>query len=392
MRESGDGIVRVMRIIARMNIGGPAIQISGLMEGISSKHFLHVLYTGNCTPDEKDYLESTSSNIPAIKIKSLGRNLNFKNDVLTLIILVREIRRLKPHIIHTHTFKAGFLGRVASLISFQKSIRVHTYHGHLLDSYFGYFKRYILIFLERLLSIFTHQLVAVGEKVKLDLLGVGIGTSKKFIVIPPGITINKLPSKLDSMQYFNLDPSKLYCAFIGRFTSVKRLDRFLDVAYETKKRNIGVNFILVGNGYELPEIEERIKHENLPVKVLGWQVNIEKVLTCTDIVMLTSDNEGTPISLVQASMAGIPVISTDVGSVSEVVLNNETGILTSKNILEIADAIETLSQDETLRKKLGKNGRLKSFKKFGTERMIKDHEKLYKNLLIKPIPSPQFKH
>ena len=312
--------------------------------------------------------------------------------MLTLIILVREIRRLKPHIIHTHTFKAGFLGRVASLISFQKSIRVHTYHGHLLDSYFGYSKRYTLIFLERLLSIFTHQLVAVGEKVKLDLLGVGIGTSKKFIVIPPWITINKLPSKLDSMQYFNLDPSKLYCAFIGRFTSVKRLDRFLDVAYETKKRNIGVNFILVGNGYELPEIEERIKHENLPVKVLGWQVNIEKVLTCTDIVMLTSDNEGTPISLVQASMAGIPVISTDVGSVSEVVLNNETGILTSKNILEIADAIETLSQDETLRKKLGKNGRLKSFKKFGTKRMIKDHEKLYKNLLIKPIPSPQFKH
>ncbi len=373
-----------MRIIARMNVGGPAVQVSGLMRGFNRREFDQRLYTGFCGADEADYLNQVAIDVSANRINGLGRRVNLRGDIRALLSLIKAIREFKPHIIHTHTAKAGFLGRIASLLSFQKSIRVHTYHGHLLSGYFGSFKRFLIIIAERSLAVFTQQLLAVGEKVRQDLLDVGIGKKEKFSLMPPGLKLAGLPPKTESQAFFGLNSYRLQCAYIGRVTQIKRPDRFLDVVSEIKKRQINLDFFIVGDGELLEVCRDRIMAENLPVKVLGWQSNIEKVLSAADIVVLTSDNEGTPLSLIQAGMAGIPVVSTNVGSVPEVVLDNTTGLITSLEVQEIADTLEKLVSDKALRAQLGIAAHEFTLANYGVQRLVQDHEVLYKKLLSSP--------
>ena len=376
--------IRVMRIIARMNVGGPAVQVSGLMRGFNSNEFEHRLYTGFCATDEADYLDSIATDIKAIRIDGLGRRVSLLGDIRAFLSLVKAIREFKPIIIHTHTAKAGFLGRLASLVSLQKSVRVHTFHGHLLNGYFGSFKRTLVVIAEKALAFATQQLLAVGNKVRQDLLEAGIGSKEKFGLMPPGLAIGNLPSKNDALTFFGLNNERLQCAFIGRVTQIKRPDRFLDVVSEIKKRNISLDFFIAGDGELLEACRERIIAEDLPVKVLGWQSNIEKVLSAADIVVLTSDNEGTPLSLIQAGMAGLPVVSTNVGSVPEVVLDKATGLITSLDVQEIADALEILVSDKALRAQLGIAAHEFTLANFGVQRLIQDHEVLYKKLLSSP--------
>ena len=376
--------IRVMRIIARMNVGGPAVQVSGLMRGFNSNEFEHRLYTGFCATDEADYLDSVATDIKAIRIDGLGRRVSLRGDIRAFLSLVKAIREFKPDIIHTHTAKAGFLGRLASLVSLQKSVRVHTFHGHLLNGYFGSFKRTLVVIVEKTLAFITRQLLAVGDKVRQDLLEAGIGSKEKFGLMPPGLAIGNLPSKNDALTFFGLNNERLQCAFIGRVTQIKRPDRFLDVVSEIKKRNISLDFLIAGDGELLEACRERIIAEDLSVKVLGWQSNIEKVLSAADIVVLTSDNEGTPLSLIQAGMAGLPVVSTNVGSVPEVVLDNATGLITSLDVQEIADALEKLVSDKALRAQLGIAAQEFTLANFGVQRLVQDHEVLYKKLLSSP--------
>jgi glycosyltransferase involved in cell wall biosynthesis len=376
--------IRVMRIIARMNVGGPAVQVSGLMRGFNGTEFDHRLYTGFCAIDEADYLDSVATDVKANRIEGLGRRVSLSGDIRAFLALVRVIRGFKPHIIHTHTAKAGFLGRLASLVSFQKSVRVHTFHGHLLNGYFGSFKRTLVVVAEKFLASITQQLLAVGDKVRQDLLEAGIGSKGKFGLMPPGLALGNLPSKNDAVTFFGLNNQRLQCAFIGRVTQIKRPDRFLDVVGEIKKRSISLDFLIAGDGELLEGCRERIIAENLPVKVLGWQSNIEKVLSAADIVVLTSDNEGTPLSLIQAGMAGLPVVSTNVGSVPEVVLNNVTGLIASLDVQEIADALEKLVRDNALRALLGSAAHEFTLANFGVQRLVHDHQALYKKLLSSP--------
>jgi glycosyltransferase involved in cell wall biosynthesis len=164
-------------------------------------------------------------------------------------------------------------------------------------------------------------------------------------------------------------------------TQIKRPDRFLDVVSEIKKRNIELNFFIAGDGELLDKCRDRVKLEDLPVTILGWQSDIERVLSAADMVVLTSDNEGTPLSLIQAGMAGLPVVSTKVGSVPEVVLNGTTGIVTSLDVLEIANALEKLCRDKELRDRLGKAAQEFTLSNFGVDRLVQDHEELYKRLI-----------
>ena len=373
--------IKVMRLIARMNVGGPAVQVSELIRGFNSNEFEHRLYTGFCAKDEADYLDSVATDFKAIRINGLGRRVSLLGDIRAFLSLVKAIREFKPNIIHTHTAKAGFLGRLASLVSLQKSVRVHTFHGHLLNGYFGTFKRTLVVVAEKALAFATQQLLAVGNKVRQDLLEAGIGSKEKFGLMPPGLAIGNLPSKNDALTFFGLNNERLQCAFIGRVTQIKRPDRFLDVVSEIKKRDISLDFFIAGDGELLEACRERIIAEDLPVKVLGWQSNIEKVLSAADIVVLTSDNEGTPLSLIQAGMAGLPVVSTNVGSVPEVVLDNATGLITSLDVQKIADALEKLFTDKALRERLGHTAQQFTLANFGVERLVHDHEELYKTLL-----------
>ena len=380
-RERASRPIRVLRIIARMNVGGPAVQVSGLMRGLDSTQFEHRLLTGYCNADEADYLLEAATDIPVTRIDGLGRSIKPIADMTALIEIVKLIREFKPDIVHTHTAKAGVLGRIASIVSFHSSLRVHTFHGHLLHGYFGKFKTKIVILIERILAVFTHQLLAVGKKVQDELIEVGVGNVKKFALMPPGLLLGKIPETAQAKSELGLNRDLLYCSFIGRVTDIKRPDRFLDVVSELVKRNVKIQFFIAGDGNLLAETKLRIERESLPVVCLGWRIDIERIIGASDIVILTSDNEGTPLSLIQAGMAGVPVVSTNVGSVSEVVLNGETGLITELDVKAIADAVETLVISGELRQKLGSAARKFTADNFSVARLVKDHEALYRKLI-----------
>jgi glycosyltransferase involved in cell wall biosynthesis len=373
--------VRVLRVIARMNVGGPAVQVSGLMRGFDARVFEQELVTGYCAADEADYLEKVATDIKAVRIDGLGRSIKPRADLTVLFAIIKEIRRFKPEVIHTHTAKAGVVGRIASILSGHKSIRVHTFHGHLLNGYFGSGKTKLVILVEKILALFTDQLLAVGAKVKDDLLAVGIGNQNKFGVMPPGLQLAEVPSRSSARKALGLNENVTYCAFIGRITQIKRPDRFLDVVAEVKSRGIDLHFIVAGAGELLQYCQDRAKAENLPVTFLGWREDIEVVLAAADFVLLTSDNEGTPLSLIQAGMVGIPVVATNVGSTNEIVVNGETGLLTDLSIDQLANAVAKVATDSVSRGKMGAAGKEYTLARYGVDRLVKDHQDLYLRLL-----------
>ena len=373
--------IRVMRIIARMNVGGPAVQVSGLMRGFDAQVFEQELMTGYCAADEADYLEKVATDVNAERIDGLGRSIKPRADLTALFAIIKEIRRFKPDVIHTHTAKAGVVGRIASIFSGHKSVRVHTFHGHLLNGYFGTGKTKLVILVEKFLALFTDQLLAVGVKVKDDLLAVGIGNPNKFGVMPPGLQLAEVPSRSSARKTIGLNDDAIYCAFIGRITQIKRPDRFLDVIADVKSRGIDLHFIVAGAGELMQYCQDRTKAENLPVTFLGWREDIEVVLAAADFVLLTSDNEGTPLSLIQAGMVGIPVVATNVGSTNEIVVDGETGLLTDLSVKELSDAVAKVSTNSALRVKLGAAGKELTLARYGVARLVKDHQDLYLRLL-----------
>jgi len=379
--------IRVMRIIARMNVGGPAVQVSGLMREMDRDDFDQRLYTGFCTADEADYLETVATDVNATRILGFGRRVSLSGDLKAFFSLIKEIRSFKPHVIHTHTAKAGFLGRLASILSLNPSIRVHTFHGHLLNGYFKGFKRFLIIMTEKALAHFTHQLLAVGDQVRADLLEAGIGDLRKFGLMPPGLKINKLPDKNTSLEFYGLKKAKLHCALIGRVTRIKRPDRFLDVVSELKQRGVDLDFFIAGDGELMDQCREKIQRDNLPVTILGWQSDIERILSAADIVILTSDNEGTPLCLIQAGMASLPVVTTGVGSVPEIVIDKVSGFITSLDVNDLADALCKLVNSPGLRQQMGKSAKEYTTVNFGLNRLVHDHEELYKRLLVSTVIS-----
>jgi glycosyltransferase involved in cell wall biosynthesis len=385
MRQSRDNNsdkrIKVMRIIARMNVGGPAVQVSGLMRGLSATDFEHCLYAGYCAVDEADYIKEQAPDVQAIQLDGLGRKVNPRADFLILFKLIREIRRFKPDIIHTHTAKAGVIGRLASVFSLHSSIRVHTFHGHLLSGYFSPLVTSLVVSIERVLAFKTHVLVSVGEKVRDELLAKKIGIFSKYRIFPPGLVLKPLVTRGIALESLGLEPGYVYVSFIGRTTQIKRPDRFLEMVELVSHKNKNIKFIVAGGGDLLETCQKTAIENNLPIFFLGWRSDIENILSASDIVVLTSDNEGTPISLIQAGLAGKPTVSTNVGSVKEIVLDGKTGLITELTPESLTFAVNSLAGDEAKRVKFGSAASVHTHANYGVDRLVKDHAELYKELM-----------
>jgi len=372
---------RILRVIARINVGGPAIQITGLMQNLPAKSFEQKLLTGFCEKDEVDYLQVNDLSLTRTQIVGFGRRVNFFSDLKVLFMIIREIRGFNPQIIHTHTAKAGVLGRMAAILSCRRQLRVHTYHGHLLHGYFGGFKTRLVILIERFLARFTDSLVTVGSQVREDLLAAKIGYFEQYRVIGPGLEIGELPKRVSSLNSFNLLEDKFTVTWIGRAVPVKAPHRILEIAKECGLRGLRVQFVIVGEGPLLSDLKSLANEKNLPVTFLGWQSDIEKILSFSDLVLLTSENEGTPVALIQAQMAGIPVLATDVGSASEVMINGQSGFCLKYSAKDFADKIELLSKSADMRLSFGAAGESNARNNFSLRRLISDHTDLYQDLI-----------
>jgi glycosyltransferase involved in cell wall biosynthesis len=372
--------IKVVHIVTRMNTGGVAVLIGNLMTGLDPDKFDLTLIAGSCDSTEEDYLEKIATSIPFVKVESLQRAISPRQDFVTFVKLWKILRDIKPNIVHTHTSKAGLIGRTVSRLAAPRAKRIHTFHGHLLDGYFSPFKTKLITNIEGMLAKNTHALIAMGNQVKNDLLKVGVGSESKFRVFFPGLKAVAVHSKTESKKILGLDSSLTTCLFIGRLTQIKRPDRLLDAIAILKAKQLQFEFLIAGDGELSEYVSTRISREELPVKTLGWVKDTSKAFSASDIMVLCSDNEAVSLVLIEGSQYGLPLVSTNVGSVSDVVIDHSTGYLTESTAESLADAIEKLVRDPRLRQMMGAAGKAHAERYFSLDRMIKDQSDLYRSL------------
>jgi glycosyltransferase involved in cell wall biosynthesis len=374
-----DRPLRVLRVIARMNVGGPALQVSGLMDGLDPARFTSELVTGFVDEGEADFLDVRAPHLRARRIDGLGRSVRPTSDVAALARLVAEVRRFRPDIVHTHTAKAGVLGRLAAKTARVPGV-VHTFHGHLLHGYFSPAVTRAVVQTERMLARGSTRLVAVGQQVRDDLLAAGIGTAAKYVVVPPGLHLPAAPPRAESRRLLDLPADGPVVTLVARLTSIKRPERFVAVAEALAARHPAATFVICGEGDLLGALREQAAPLGARVRFLGWRADVETVYAATDVVVLTSDNEGMPVSLIEAAMCGVPAVTTDVGSAAEVVLHEQTGLLVPVSVPALVDAVDQLLTDDALRARLAAAGGPRARSLFGVERLVADTERLYEDI------------
>lgn len=381
--DTHDDRIRVMRIIARMNVGGPAIQVCAIAQGLPSNEFNQILLTGSCEPGETDYLELNAIQLSRVKLPELRRSINLLSDLKALLFIRRQLLTFKPEILHTHTFKAGFLGRVAALTTRIPMVKIHTFHGHLLDGYLKGLKFWILIKIERFLATKTNVLVTVGNKVMTDLIASGIGKTEQYLVIPPGFPMEYSMESEAKARNFKERKAEFRCVWVGRLVEIKRPDRLIEISRILKERNSGILISVIGDGPMRKELEAKVIRELLPVEFLGWQQNVHAFISQADVLILTSANEGTPLSIIEAQRLGKPVVATNVGSVSEILSHGKSGFILEFDAMDFAEKLEILRGDNDMYLQFSKYAKDLSSKRFLPERLVADHARLYKNSIYR---------
>jgi glycosyltransferase involved in cell wall biosynthesis len=361
--------MRVLHVIARLNVGGTARYITQLANELPKHGIETFVATGFVQGAEVE--DESAKSINLIRVSSMGRSINPIKDHFARKQLDKIIAEVKPDIIHTHTFKAGYVIRMKKL-----SVPViHTFHGHLLDDpEFTGFKSKIIIELERMLAKKSAKLVTVGRRVSEELLEQKIGYRTQYVNIPPGVVPVNLTPKEQALKNLNLeDEGKPLVGWIARVTGVKNPMRALEVADAMPD----TRFIMAGGGDLLEQVKAAAPSN---VTVVGW-AEAADLFGAADIILSTSENEGMPVALIEAQLAGKPVVATDVGSVSEVILNHETGIVTNKNAGSIASALESLVIDRAKREEMGRLAVARAQALFSVDRMINAHIELYKSIV-----------
>ena len=361
--------MRVLHVIARLNVGGTARYITQLANELPKHGIETFVATGFVQGAEVE--DPSAQSIDLIRIPAMGRSIRPIKDHLARRQLDKIIREVKPDIIHTHTFKAGYVIRMKK----QSIPVIHTFHGHLLDDpEFSGFKSKIIVELERKFAKSSAKLVTVGRRVADELLEQKIGHRAQFVNIPPGVVAVTVTPKALALQNLNLEiNSAPIVGWIARVTGVKNPMRALEVAEAMPD----TRFVMAGGGDLLEEVKSKAPAN---LSVIGW-ADAADLFGAADIILSTSENEGMPVALIEAQLAGKPVVATDVGSVSEVILNHETGIVTNKNAGSIASAVESLVIDKAKREEMGRLATARAQALFSVDRMINAHIELYKSIV-----------
>jgi glycosyltransferase involved in cell wall biosynthesis len=365
-----------------MNLGGVAVLLSDLHKSLAAPEFSHTLITGVCAENEIDILDENAEDLNLIQIKTMSRAPSLFGDILAFLSMRKVIKHLSPDIVHTHTSKAGVLGRIAT-ISLRKNISiVHTYHGHHLYGYFSKFIVNIIILVERLISLKTDVIVADSKQVMDDLKKVKVGSKNIWRVIPPGIRSFEIMSQGDARREINIEANVFAICWIGRFAEIKNPMLAL-TSYNQLPSKIrdSSKLIMVGEGTLLPECKEYSEKNNLNVVFPGWESNIGPYLAASNILLITSTNEGFGMVIAEAGFFAVPSLSTDVGGVREFIEDGVNGILTQADPIDIASHITTLSSNLKRVIRLGKMAQKTTLEKFTVETYVSEHKKLYRELI-----------
>ncbi len=406
--------IKVVRFIARLNIGGPSIHVYLLTTGLNEKKFSSVLVTGKISPQEGDmgYLFDNFSEKQPTVIRELQREISPAMDFKAFFQILRILTREDPDIVHTHTAKAGTSARIAvmahNLFRGKKTQLVHTFHGHVFRSYFSSIKSRMFIWIERFLAKSTDVIISLSRTQKEEL-------SEKFR-IAPATKIKIIPLGFDLTSFLQGEGLKgkfraslgirddtLLIGIIGRLVPVKNHIMFFDAAkmFLAENPEVMVKFVVVGDGELREELERYAKREGLSEHILfcGWRRDLPEIYADVDVLALTSLNEGTPVSIIEAMAASTPVIATDAGGVFDL-LGEKNGHPTSggfvvcdrgvlcrkKDPIGFAKGLQYLVELDNIKRE-ALLGEARTFVKqtFSDRRLLKDMESLYLGLMKKTV-------
>ena len=391
--------IKILRILNRFNVGGPVYNATYLTKYLNSDLYETLLIGGKPEKHEQsaDYILNDLE-VPFNELKYMRRAISPLFDLISLIQIVIIIYKYKPNIIHTHAAKSGLLGRLASLFYYKRVKVIHTYHGNVFEGYFSNFKNRILLFIERFLAKKSTKIIAISKLQSHDLIyKYKICEKEKIEIVPLGFDLDRFTENTNFKREklrkeFNVNNSIILITIIGRVVPIKNHQLFIDVInYCKNKSTRKIKAIIVGDGSETEKIIDyainnklsySYKDVNKECDVLftSWRSDIDSILAASDIACLTSLNEGTPVSIIESMASGTASISTNVGGVSDIIEDNISGIVSSKELDDYGENLLKMIEDDNLRLKLAKNGKSISLKNYNYNKLVFNIEVLYQKL------------
>ena len=381
------GSVRLVRVFSRLNIGGPSLHVILLSAGLRTRGYETRLIVGRESPREGNMLPlAAEKGVVCEAMAGLGREIAPFSDLRALVGLQRLMRGWRPTIVHTHTAKAGLLGRLAARLA-GVPVVVHTYHGHVLRGYFGRAKTAVFRGLETRLATLADVLVAVSEAVKRDLVALGVARAERIRVVPVGLDLEDLAGELPRgalRREAGIPETAPLIGMVGRLVPIKDVPTFLSAARLVLERRPQARFALVGDGPQRPALEALCRELSLAgaVTFFGWRRDLAAVYGDLDVVVNASRNEGTPVALIEALAATRAVVATRVGGTEDVLGAGERGLLVPPaDPGALAAAIlETLEQSEAARRR-AQVGREHVLRHHSAARLVGDIDSLYRELM-----------
>ena len=392
---------KVLRIINRFNLGGPTFNAALLTKHMAPE-FETLLVGGKEESSEESSQHILDDlDIDAHLVDEMQRDIGLSNDRQAYKAIKKIIKDFKPDIIHTHASKAGAIGRSAG-IAYGKAKIVHTFHGHVFHSYFGKLKTNVYKNIERALALRTDKIVAISPRQKLELYKrYKICPAEKIEVIPLGFDLEKFHTdkekkRVSFRNHYNIDDEEIAIGIIGRLVPVKNHKLFLDsIKSLTERTDKKIRAFIVGDGSERENLKSYSRDLGLDylngdfepgkkatVHFTSWIKDVDWVNAGMDIIALSSLNEGTPVSLIEAQAACKPIVATKVGGVSNIVQHKETALLSKSNCSEkFSSNLLHLVEDENVRNEMGKVGWEFVNKQFHYNRLVADMKNLYHSLL-----------
>ena len=395
--------IKVLRIMHRINVGGPTYHATYLTKYMNSNLFETRLISGNLDANEKSgkYILD-SLNVDVSFVKHMFRKINLFKDFLAFLEIRKIIKDFQPDIIHTHAAKSGSLGRLAAF-SQRVPVVIHTFHGHVFHSYFSNIKTKIFIHIERYLAKKSSKIIAISKLQKDELVNIfKIAKDEKFSIVPLGFDLQRFNTDKELKrkyfrEEFNIKDDEVAIGIVGRLAKIKNHHLFINAINLLKlNKLVKIRAFIIGDGEELNDLQDLCKKLNLPFNTIvdkvfdktlcftSWKKDMDIVNAGLDIMTLTSFNEGTPVSLIEAQASCLPIVTTNVGGIRDVVYEGKTALISEDNDLEdFSSKLLYCIQNLPLRKKLALAGYEYVKDKFGRRRLVSDIEELYFEEILK---------
>jgi glycosyltransferase involved in cell wall biosynthesis len=382
--------IRVLRVIARLNMGGPAIHVANLAAGLETRGYHTTLVAGSLARGEDSMaFLAERLGVTVVNVPEIQREVSMLHDARSIIRLAALIRSERPHILHTHTAKAGAIARAAALLAgARRPIVVHTFHGHVLKGYFDPVRTAFFRQVERILARASDVLVAVSPEVRDELVDLGVAPREKFAVIRLGIPLEErlgdATVDLDYRHLLGIPPRAFVVGWVGRMTGVKDTGSVLEIVRAARELGVDAVLCMVGDGPDRERLEQ-LAHDLEIARAcffVGYQPEVAGFYRLFDAFVLTSVNEGTPVSAIESLASATPVIANRVGGVPDVIRDGTDGFLVEPgDVSGAAEKLAALAINPDLRTTLGDSGKARVLERYSVARLVDDVDRLYRALL-----------